>query len=116
MKIKLEYIWLDGYKPEPNLRSKVKVVDAPTHEVNGKTLHGITLEDCPQWGFDGSSTKQAEGNFSDCTLKPVRLYPNPLNKGMLDSYLVFCEVMNPDGTPHESNTRNLLGKEDDILL
>ena len=27
MKIKLEYIWLDGYKPEPNLRSKVKVLD-----------------------------------------------------------------------------------------
>jgi hypothetical protein len=23
-------------KPEPNLRSKVKVIDAPTHEVNGK--------------------------------------------------------------------------------
>ena len=27
MKIKLEYIWLDGYTPEPNLRSKVKVID-----------------------------------------------------------------------------------------
>lgn len=26
MKIKLEYVWLDGYKPEPNLRSKVKIV------------------------------------------------------------------------------------------
>ena len=24
MKIRLEYIWLDGYKPEPNLRSKIK--------------------------------------------------------------------------------------------
>lgn len=27
MKIKLEYVWLDGYKPEPNLRSKIKIVD-----------------------------------------------------------------------------------------
>ena len=27
MKIKLEYVWLDGYTPEPNLRSKVKVID-----------------------------------------------------------------------------------------
>ena len=27
MKIKLEYVWLDGYKPEPNLRSKMKIVD-----------------------------------------------------------------------------------------
>ena len=73
MKIKLEYIWLDGYSPEPNLRSKVKVVDAKLHEVKGKKLHGVSLNDCPQWGFDGSSTKQAEGNFSDCTLNPVRL-------------------------------------------
>ena len=24
---KLEYVWLDGYKPEPMLRSKVKVID-----------------------------------------------------------------------------------------
>ena len=28
MKIKLEYVWLDGYKPEPNLRSKVKIVES----------------------------------------------------------------------------------------
>jgi hypothetical protein len=27
MKIKLEYVWLDGYKPEPNLRSKMKIVE-----------------------------------------------------------------------------------------
>ena len=26
MKIKLEYVWLDGYKPQ-NLRSKTKIVD-----------------------------------------------------------------------------------------
>ena len=116
MKIKLEYIWLDGYSPEPNLRSKVKVVDAKLHEVKGKKLHGVSLNDCPQWGFDGSSTKQAEGNFSDCTLNPVRLYPNPLNKGMLDSYLVFCEVLNPDGLPHDSNTRALLGGDDETDL
>ena len=115
MKIKLEYIWLDGYYPEPNLRSKVKVVDAPTHEVGGKKVHGVGLSDCPMWGFDGSSTQQAEGHFSDCLLKPVRLYPNPINKGMLDSYLVLCEVLNPDGTPHETNTRHLIGEEEEGL-
>ena len=115
MKIKLEYIWLDGYTPEPNLRSKVKVIDAPVHEVNGKKLHGVGLEDCPMWGFDGSSTQQAEGEFSDCLLKPVRLYPNPMNKGMLDSYLVLCEVLKPNGTPHETNTRHLIGEEEEGL-
>ena len=26
-KIKLEYIWLDGYNPEQNIRSKTKVID-----------------------------------------------------------------------------------------
>jgi len=33
MKVKLEYIWLDGYSPEPNLRSKVKVLDQPKHTI-----------------------------------------------------------------------------------
>ena len=115
MKIKLEYIWLDGYYPEPNLRSKVKVIDAVKHMVSGKSLHGVSLEDCPVWSFDGSSTQQAEGSFSDCLLKPVRLVPNPLNEGVLDSYYVLCEVMNSDGTPHETNTRSLLGEEDSDL-
>lgn len=115
MKIKLEYIWLDGYEPEPNLRSKVKIINSPTHEVNGKKVHGVGLIDCPEWSFDGSSTQQAKGHFSDCVLKPVSLYPNPLNKGMLDSYLVMCEVMNADGTPHESNTRGLITNEDENL-
>ena len=27
MSYKLEYIWLDGYMPEPSLRSKTKIVD-----------------------------------------------------------------------------------------
>ena len=50
-KSKLEYIWLDGYKPTSNLRSKTKVID----DFDG------TLESCPVWSFDGSSTQQAEG-------------------------------------------------------
>lgn len=115
MKVKLEYIWLDGYSPEPNLRSKVKVIDQPKHTIQGKEMFGLTLQDCPEWSFDGSSTMQAEGHFSDCILKPVRLYPNPLNKSMISSFFVLCEVMNPDGTPHETNTRHLLGEEESDL-
>ena len=67
MKSKLEYIWLDGYKPTQSLRSKTLV----------KSDFGGTLEECPMWSFDGSSTNQAEGNSSDCLLKPVRLFPDP---------------------------------------
>ena len=107
MKLKLEYIWLDGYNPEPNLRSKVRVIDSP---------HKITsLNEVPEWNFDGSSTQQAEGRLSDCILKPVRIYQNesmytfPQDK----TIFVLCEVMNPDGTPHETNHRHLLGEEDE---
>lgn len=110
MKIKLEYIWLDGYQPEPNLRSKVKVYDF--QEINFENPIAINLpklEDIPEWSFDGSSTQQAEGNSSDCILKPVKLYKDPLRGGF--SYLVMCEVMNPDGTPHASNTRSMITEE-----
>jgi len=109
MKVKLEYVWLDGYAPEPNLRSKVKVINVADDQGM------VTLEDCSEWSFDGSSTRQAQGNFSDCILKPVRVYENILNKGYLKSYFVLCEVMNPDGTPHITNTRANVGEEEEGL-
>lgn len=91
-KYKLEYVWLDGFVPEPNLRGKTKVVsEAPA-----------TVEDCPEWGFDGSSTQQAEGSDSDCILKPVRLYPDA---GRNNAFIVLCEVYLPNGDPHPSNFR-----------
>ena len=92
MKSKLEYIWLDGCKPTQSLRSKTRVQS----DFSGE------LADCPMWNFDGSSTEQAEGNASDCLLKPVAIFPDP---GRNNSYLVMTEVLNDDGTPHESNGR-----------
>jgi glutamine synthetase len=101
MKTKVEYVWLDGYTPEPNLRSKVKILDLPD---------GIFFIDkIPNWGFDGSSTKQAEGNFSDCYLKPVKMYRS--NKPNSTVY-VLCEVLDGDNNPHTSNYRNSIGDED----
>ena len=62
-----------------------------------------TLEQLPLWGFDGSSTMQAEGHSSDCVLKPVAVYPDGART---NGVLVMCEVMMPDGkTPHASNKR-----------
>ena len=104
MKQKLEYIWLDGYKPEPNLRSKIKIVDLP---------HPFVLEDVPDWSFDGSSTQQAEGNFSDCILKPVRVYHSFDIKEWPTSY-ILCEVYNPDGTPHSTNVRSTITDDEDF--
>ena len=98
-KSKLEYIWLDGYKPTSNLRSKTKVVD----DFSGK------LEDCPIWSFDGSSTKQAEGGSSDCLLKPVAIFPDP---DRIDGFLIMTEVLNSDGTDHETNARAKIDDDD----
>ncbi len=98
-KAKLEYIWLDGYTPTQELRSKTKVVS----NFDGK------LESCPIWSFDGSSTLQAEGGSSDCLLKPVNIYPDP---DRLNGFLVMCEVLNADGTAHESNHRATIDDDD----
>ncbi|MEO1236138.1 MAG: glutamine synthetase beta-grasp domain-containing protein [Planctomycetota bacterium] len=97
---KLEYIWLDGYKPTQSLRSKTKVLFKD---------FGGTLEECPMWSFDGSSTQQAEGGSSDCLLKPVFICKDP---GRKNAYLVMTEVLNADGTPHESNGRATIDDDD----
>ena len=98
-KIKLEYIWLDGYNPEQNIRSKTKVLDTKELE------DGLKIEDLPVWSFDGSSTKQATGDNSDCLLQPVYMIKDTTRT---EGYLVLCEVLNADWTPHKSNTRHKL--------
>lgn len=89
MSYRAEYIWIDGSQPTGHLRSKTKVIpdgDEP----------GI-------WGFDGSSTNQAPGANSDCVLRPVSVFPDPIRGG--NDVLVMCEVLLTDMTPHPSNTR-----------
>ena len=100
MKAKLEYIWLDGYKPTQSLRSKTMV----------RSDFGGTLEECPVWSFDGSSTQQATGDDSDCLLNPVAIFPDP---DRANGYLVMTEVLNADGSPHESNGRALIDDDDE---
>ena len=67
------------------------------------------LESCPIWAFDGSSTRQAEGESSDCLLKPVAIFPDPTRS---NGYLVMNEVLNSDGTPHDSNARSKIQDDD----
>ena len=93
---KLEYLWLDGCTPT-QIRYKTKVVKEP--------LNVPEWGFDPLWGFDGSSTEQADGNSSDCVLRPIKKYPNPLEA---NSTIVLCEVYNVDDTPHVSNTRSKL--------
>jgi glutamine synthetase len=101
----LTYLWLDGYEVK-NIRSKIKIHDFDPSDALS------SVDAFPQWSFDGSSTQQADGSKSDCILKPVYVCENPIfprkfsfeTQGV-ESYIVLCEVMNPDGTPHVSNTR-----------
>ena len=103
-KYKLEYIWLDGNQPVPELRGKTTIKSFE---------HAPTLSDLPLWGFDGSSTMQAEGKSSDCILKPVALYPDGSRK---NAYLVLAEVMHPDGSAHPSNARATIENDPDFWI
>ena len=99
---KLNYVWLDGYEQQ-NLRSKIKVIKSKDllwfeTKNNGWVPNIGSL---PQWNFDGSSTRQAPGSSSECLLQPVRIYRTHRNH----DWLVLCEVLNADGTPHASNKR-----------
>ncbi len=91
-----EYIWLDGHEPTAQLRSKTKILDGVVYK----------LEQIPDWGFDGSSTEQAPGDKSDCVLKPVSFFVDPIRGD--HNLLVMCEVWNADGTVHRTNTRAML--------
>ena len=93
MAIKAEYIWIDGTEPTRKLRSKTKILADGTKEM-------------PEWGFDGSSTNQAEGHASDCIMRPVFTCPDPIRGG--NNVLVVTEVFDASGKPHPTNTRSLL--------
>jgi glutamine synthetase len=91
-----EYIWLDGANPTQQLRSKSRVVKIDDDQCLDAAAY-------PSWGYDGSSTYQATGDDSDLILKPVQVVKDP-NRGANDT-LVLCEVFNPDGSPHSTNSR-----------
>lgn len=111
MRIKLEYIWLDGCNPQ-QLRSKTKIVNS-TDLPSTNTPDGYDT-----WSFDGSSTKQAQsgkGKNTDCLLKPVFISDDPF-RGKPHK-LVLCEVLTPEGKPHPSNhRRNLQHLLDELRL
>lgn len=96
MPIQAEYIWIDGTEPTPMLRSKTKVIPDFAGAISDMPMD--------EWGFDGSSTNQAEGGASDCILRPVFHCPDPIRGGK--NVLVLCDVLlAKTGEPHPSNTR-----------
>ena len=114
MPILAEYIWIDGGKPTASLRSKTRViydtsVPAST-EISDVTK--IEMSWFPEWGADGSSTMQADGNDSDIILRPVSAIKDPFRPG---NYLVMTEVfIGETEEAHSSNTRADLRKVLDL--
>jgi len=107
--VKLEYVWVDGFSPW-GLRSKIKV-----EKFNEEALMRLDAGDAryaPDWGFDGSSTGQAVGASSDCILKPAAIVHDSVG---ISDFVVLCEVLNADGTPHKTNHRADLKKLSDSL-
>jgi len=132
MKYLLEYIWLDA---NDKLRSKIKISDnldldsdsdsdiSDNADTNDNTILDLdtnaikTKNPVPMWNFDGSSTGQAVCSNSDVILKPVKLYQNPffsskttktkINTSInMISYIVLCECLNKDLSPHVTNHRD----------
>ena len=78
MTVVYEYVWLDSSQ---SFRSKIRV-----------SPHHLSMEDL-EWNYDGTSTKQAEIEYSEILLKPVAIYSHPLLKQSysIDCMIVLCE-------------------------
>ena len=89
------YIWLDA---ENNTRSKLKIIN--------NTQMALDLSDFPEWNYDGSSTGQADGHYSEINLIPVAYRKDLISNYGGNSYFVLRETYLPDNTPHSTNIRS----------
>ncbi|KAJ4926056.1 hypothetical protein JOQ06_008240 [Pogonophryne albipinna] len=90
-RVQVTYIWIDG--SGEGLRNKTRTLDVEPQ----------TIDDIPEWNFDGSSTYQAEGSNSDMYLVPVRMFRDPFTQD--PNKLVLCEVLKYNRLPAETNHR-----------
>jgi len=95
--IQAEYIWIGGSGED--IRSKGKTLKAPVK----------SIKDIPDWNFDGSSTGQAKGSYSEIWLKPAKYVKDPLRGG--ENILVLCECLDAKTMqPVETNFRSIAAK------
>ncbi|MGH0159772.1 UNVERIFIED_CONTAM: hypothetical protein FKN15_064953 [Acipenser sinensis] len=91
-KVQAMYIWIDG--TGESVRCKTRTLDSEPK----------SIDDLPEWNFDGSSTYQSEGSNSDMYLIPVAMFRDPFRKD--PNKLVLCEVMKYNRKPAETNLRH----------
>ena len=99
VKIISEYVWIDG---DGGLRSKTKTIN-----VDNLLDKLMRVDQYPIWNYDGSSTKQANGDDSEVLLYPVAIYKDPFmfNSASMKHVLVLCETQYPDGSVPKTNNR-----------
>ena len=101
-KIIAEYVWIDG--SGITLRSKCRTLE-------GKIT---SLDQLPEWNYDGSSCYQAAAENSEIIMRPVAYFPDPFRGG--DNILVMCHTFRwEDGTcqkliPSNTNFRYFADK------
>uniref|UniRef100_A0A673WID3 Glutamine synthetase n=1 Tax=Salmo trutta TaxID=8032 RepID=A0A673WID3_SALTR len=84
-KVQAMYIWIDG--TGEGLRCKTRTLDSEPK----------TIDDLPEWNFDGSSTYQSEGSNSDMYLIPAAMFRDPFRKD--PNKLVLCQVLKYNRKP-----------------
>jgi len=91
-KIQCEYIWIGGSGLD--IRSKTRTLKQKVEDI----------KDIPCWNYDGSSTDQADGSYSEIWLKPVKFVQDPFRGG--NNILCLCETLNAKTMePIETNKR-----------
>jgi len=93
-KVQATYIWIGGSGED--IRSKTRTLPRKV----------TSIDDLPDWNYDGSSTNQAPGDDSEVYLRPVKYWPDPFRRG--DNILVMCECLHPlTLKPIPTNTRSV---------
>ncbi|KAE8610449.1 hypothetical protein XENTR_v10012127 [Xenopus tropicalis] len=100
-KVQAMYIWVDG--TGEGLRCKTRTLDSEPK----------TIEDLPEWNFDGSSTYQSEGSNSDMYLIPVAMFRDPFRRD--PNKLVLCEVLKYNRKTAETNLRHTCNQIMDMM-